>query len=288
MAKSKKEEIKEEKIYPSLVLGLDISTSCIGISLVYDDGINKPIVSDITHIVPKISGKKKGIEALILRKEIFENAFLTKIKDRGVTECVIESPLVTATGNSNAQTISQLLQFNGLLSEAIYRVLGIVPHYVSSYDARMQSFPQLLSIRKFNKKGIIYPRKHIEKAIKDNHLILFGAFPFDCDKKSIMMDMVNEEYPDIEWVLNPKGEIRKENYDACDSLVCALAYINTKRYGEIKWEIPEYKITECDDGNTEIVYKTKVWDKVYDKKITIPKSDYTKDELEGIVRQETE
>ena len=81
--KIKKKKSKKKKIYPSLVLGLDISTSCIGISLVYDDGVNKPVVTDITHIVPKISSKKKGIEALILRKEIFESAFLTKIKDRG-------------------------------------------------------------------------------------------------------------------------------------------------------------------------------------------------------------
>ena len=76
---SKKNVEVEEKKYPGLVLGLDISTTCIGISIVYDDGVNKPIVTDITHIVPKISNKKKGIEALILRKEIFERDFLSKM-----------------------------------------------------------------------------------------------------------------------------------------------------------------------------------------------------------------
>lgn len=257
-----------EKIYPSLVLGLDISTACIGISIVFDDGVNEPIIEEITHIVPKISNKKKCIEALILRKEIFERDFLSKIKDRGITECVIESPLYYASGNSNAQTVSQLLQFNGLLSEAVYRVLGIIPHYVSSYDARMQSFPELLSLRKFNKKGAIYPIKHIQKAIKENHLILFGAYPFDCDKKSIMMDMVCEKYPNIEWIMDSKGKIKKENYDACDSLVCALAYINTKRYGDVNAEIIGSTTTEK-DSITTISYTIKVWDKLYDKKITI-------------------
>lgn len=257
-----------EKIYPSLVLGLDISTACIGISIVFDDGVNEPVIEEITHIVPKISNKKKGIEALILRKEIFERDFLSKIKDRGITECVIESPLYYASGNSNAQTVSQLLQFNGLLSEAVYRVLGIIPHYVSSYDARMQSFPELLSLRKFNKKGAIYPIKHIQKAIKENHLILFGAYPFDCDKKSIMMDMVCEKYPNIEWIMDSKGKIKKENYDACDSLVCALAYINTKRYGDVNAEIIGSTTTEK-DSITTISYTIKVWDKLYDKKITI-------------------
>ena len=271
MAKKKEENIvKEEKKYPNLVLGLDISTSCIGISIVYDDGINKPVVDTITHIAPKIPNKKKGIEALILRKEIFENDFLTKIKDKGITECVIESPLLYATGNSNAETVSQLLKFNALISEAVYRVLNIIPNYVSSYDARMRSFPNLLSVRKFNKKGVIYPLKHIEKAIKENHLILFGSYPFDCDKKSIMMDMVNEEYPDIQWQLNSKGEIKKENYDACDSLVCSLAYINTKKHGEIDASIVDYKISQNEDNSTNISYNMKVWDRVYHKKINIP------------------
>ncbi len=261
----KKSDYENEKIYPSLVLGLDISTTCIGISIVFDDGVKEPEIIKITHVVPKINNKIKGIEALILRKEIFERDFLSTIKDLGITECIIESPLNFATGNSNPQTISQLLQFNGLLSEAVYRVLGIIPHYISSYDARMQSFPSLLSIRKFNKKGELYPKKHILKSINENHLVLFGAFPFDCDKKHIMMNCVCDKYPDINWVYDKNGKLKKENYDACDSLVCALAYINTKRYGEINPEIVSLQEKE----NNEIEYVVKVWDKFYTKSIIV-------------------
>lgn len=270
MTKKKVDKAKEpEKIYPSVVLGLDISTACIGASIVYDDGVNEPKIMYITHIVPKLPKDKVGIEALILRKEIFERDFLTKMKEMHITECVIEAPIKHAmSGNSSAQTVAQLLQFNGLLSEAVYRVLGIVPNYVTSHDARMQSFPQLLSIRKFNKKGEIYPVKHIKKSLEKNNLILFGSYPFDCDKKSIMMDMVCEKYPDIEWVLDSKGEIKKENYDACDSLVCALAYINTKKNGEIKSKVLEYNIEEK-EGFTLIEYKTEIWGKVYEKKICV-------------------
>lgn len=259
---------KTDKIYPSVILGLDISTACIGISIVYDDGINNPEILEITHISPKIPSKKKGIEALILRKDIFEKEFLTRIKSSGITECVIESPLNYATGNSNAQTVSQLLQFNGLLSEAVYRVLGIVPNYISSYDARMKSFPELLSIRKFNKKGEIYPLKHIKKALDEDHLVLFGSYPFDCDKKNIMMNIVNERYPGIKWTYDSKGELKKQNYDACDSLVCALAYINIKRYGEMTPKIKDYIIKE-NDRNTVIEYITNIWGYNYSKRIMI-------------------
>lgn len=267
------------KDYPSLILGLDISTVCIGISIIYDDGISDPKIEFISHVSPKIAKNIDGIEALILRKDIFENEFLNKIDSilaniecplKKITECVIESPMIYSSAGSKASVVAQLLQFNGLLSEAVYRVLGIVPYYISSANARMLSFPELLSIRKFNKKGEVYPQKHIEKAINDNHLILFGSFPFDCDKKSIMMNMVNEKYPNIPWILNKKGELKKENYDASDSLVCALAYANKKRYGDIDPKIISYtKSIDSSTNQTIIEYVMEIWNKKYTKKIII-------------------
>ena len=268
MAKKEKEVVKEEKIYPSLILGLDISTSCIGVSIVLDEQDKEPEIIKITHIVPKIPSKIKGIEALILRKDIFERDFLTTIKDMGITECIIESPITHTSANSNAQTVAQLLQFNGLLSESVYRVLGIVPHYVTSLDARQQSFPELLSIRKFNKKGVIYPISHIKKALKDNHPVVFGAYPFDCDKKRVMMNLVCEKYPDINWVYDSKGRMKKENFDACDSLVCLLAYINKKRYGELNANVIEYSSGRNED--IRITYSVSFWGKVIEKNIRIP------------------
>ena len=273
MVKKKSEEkIEKKKIYPSLVLGLDISTACIGISLVYDeDGIKDPVIVELTHIVPKLPSKNiKGIEALIRRKQIFEDEFLASVRDRGITECVIEAPLKFASARSNAETVAQLLQFNGLLSEAVYRVLGLIPVHVSSYDARMQSFPSLLALRKFNKKGELYPISHFKKAIKEDKLILFGSYPFDCDKKNIMMNMVSEKYPDIDWIKGKNGELKKENFDACDSLVCALAYINTKRYGDVDAKIAKSEIFENGD-NYEITYTVSVWGKEYVKKVVVPK-----------------
>ena len=271
-------EYFSEKKYPSLILGLDISTACIGISIIYDDGVNEPLIELISHVSPKVGKEIKGIEALILRKEIFEESFLCKMDDilkeikaplKKITEVVIESPMIYASGGSNAETVATLLQFNGILSDSIYRTLHIVPSYVSSYDARMRSFPQLLAIRKYNKKGLVYPLSHIKKDIRDNHLILFGSYPFDCDKKLIMMNCVSEKYPNIPWIYNKKGELKKENYDSCDALVCALAYSNEKRYGELRPEIVDSEIVENEKG-TFISYTLKVWDDIYfDKKIEI-------------------
>lgn len=270
-----------DKKYPKLILGLDISTACIGIAIIYDDGETLPQIELISHVSPKISKDIKGIEALILRKEIFEENFLKKMDEvlsgiecplKEITDVVIESPMVYASGGSNAETVAQLLQFNGILSDAVYRVLHIVPSYISSYDARMHSFPSLLSIRKYNKKGIVYPLSHIKKDIRDNHLILFGSYPFDCDKKLIMMNCVSELYPDIPWIYNKKGELKKENYDSCDALVCALAFSNNQRYGiDMDPKITSSTIEETDEKTT-IRYTVSIWGKLfYDKKLEIDK-----------------
>lgn len=278
MAKKAEKKTEEEKPierkYPSIVLGLDISTACIGISIAYDDGEKEPEILKITHVVLKIDKDIKGIEALIKRKQIFEEQFLSKVKDElKITECVIEAPLAFASGNSNAQTVGQLLQFNALISEAIYDELGIIPYYFTSYDARMYAFPKLLSLRKYNKKGETYPYKHVLKAIKDNNLTLFGSYPFDCEKKTIMMECVNEKYNDIQWALNKKGELDKKNYDACDSLVCVLAYVNKKRHGIMEPMIVRADSPEITGENNPVTieYDIKIWDDypVIHKKITV-------------------
>lgn len=256
---------------PSLILALDISTSCIGVSIVYDDGINSPNIVEITHVSPRVPKNVTGTEALIKRKEIFENEFLTRLVDSGITECVIEAPIMHAQTNSNYLTICELLQFNGLLSESIYRVLGIIPDYVTTYMARTYSFPELLSVRKFKKDGTTNDIKSVKKNLEGNNLVLFGSFPFDCDKKSIMMGCVDTHYPEINWSTTISGEIKKQNYDACDSLVCAIAYINKKRYGEIDAVVNGYTVTETEDSFI-VNYSYTVWGTVYEKTLTVFKS----------------
>jgi hypothetical protein len=54
----------EKKIH-RVVLGLDVSTTCIGASIVIDDGVSKPEIVKITHVAPKIPKEIKGIESII-------------------------------------------------------------------------------------------------------------------------------------------------------------------------------------------------------------------------------
>lgn len=262
---------EKNEIYPRIILGLDISTACIGVCVVKDNGNNdKPEILYIGHKTPKIPNKIKGIEALFLRKQIFEESFMSEIASNfEITDCVIEEPLLSS---NNVNTVATLLRFNGMISECIYRTIGVVPNFISSYDARLYSFPELVSIRKYNKKGEEYTIKHIKKSIDDQKAVLFGSYPFDVDKKTVMMNMVNELYHDgeIEWVYNKKGELKKENFDACDSLICALAYVNINHYGldEVKVEEAKY-LTTTENSVIRIEYKTKIWNKVFEKTLIL-------------------
>jgi len=204
-----------------VILGLDVSTATIGICLMLcnDDNVD---IAKLTHITPKISAKIKGIESLFLKKNIFENEFLNQYKDYGITNVVIEEPLL---GSNNIYTIATLLKFNALVSESIYNILGIVPEYISSHDSRAYAFPELVAVRKFDKKGNPYT----ESKVKSNKPVLFGEYPWDIDKKQVILDKVSERYPDIEWIYDKKGELKKESFDSSDSVCCILGYLGLEK-----------------------------------------------------------
>lgn len=243
-----------------IILGLDVSTTTIGCCLMtYENGI-KNIVK-LTHITPKISSKIKGNESLFLKCKIFEDEFINKYKDFGITDVIIEEPLL---GSNNVNTISVLLKFNGMISYSIYKLLYVIPKYISSYDARKYSFPNLLAIRKYNKKGEQYPIKTIKKSLNDNNLVLFGSYAWDVAKKDVMLGLLSDIYTDIDWIYDKKGELKKENFDASDSAICCLGFLNKEKYGEI-----ETKIDNIVELNNEINYDVLIWDKTYKHSITL-------------------
>ena len=233
-------------------MGLDVSTSTIGVCVILDDNSEFGKIIELTHVNPKISSKVKGVESLFLKKKIFEE-FILKFKDFGIDEVIIEEPLLRS---NNVNTVGTLLRFNGMISECVYNVLGIVPNYISSYDARKFAFPTLMSIRKFGKDEKQYDYKKIMKEIKESKMVLFGDYPWTLDKKSVIQSNVSELFPDVNWLYNKKGELKRENFDATDAYVACLGYINREKYGEL--EFSTSNITEVPHG---IEYDVTFWDK---------------------------
>lgn len=183
-----------------IILGIDISTACLGVSLARYDGTNVEILK-LSHVKPKISRKIKGTESLFMKTKQFKEQFIEKYKDIGLTDIIIEEPLPNSQNNN---TVTTLLRFNGMISQSIYEATGVVPKYISSYDARKYAFPELMAVRKFNKKGERYNEKKIKNALKNNELVLYGDYPFDCEKKHIVWNKISELYPDIEWIYNKR------------------------------------------------------------------------------------
>ena len=248
-----------------IVLGCDISTQTIGFCILIDDGSDYGKIVELTHINPKISSKIKGIEQLFLKKKIFEE-FLNKYRNFGIDTVIIESPLLRS---NNVNTVSTLLKFNGMISDSIYNILNIVPQYISSYEAREYAFPDLMAIRKYGKDEKQYPYTKIYKEIKDCKLVLFGSYPWTIDKKSILQQKVSEIFPNIEWIYNKKGELKKENFDAVDAYVSTVGFLNKQRFGEL--EFSSEIIGESNDGKgtREILYNVKYWNKTEERKTYI-------------------
>ena len=156
-----------------------------------------------------------------------------------------------------------------MVSDVIYNELGIVPEYISSYDARKYSFPELMAVRKFGKDEKQYPYKKVLKEIKDCKLVLFGSYPWTIDKKTVLQQKVSEIFPNIEWVYSKNGELKKENYDASDAYVALLGWLNNKRYGELKFSTEIIGESNDGNGNIEVVYNVKYWDKKEERKTYI-------------------
>ena len=246
----------------NIILGLDVSTQCIGCCLLLDDGSEYGKILELTHVVPKIPKKSNnGIKSLFLKNEIFKKDFLLGLKDMNITKVVIEEPLISS---QNSITVSTLLRFNGMISESVYDILGIVPDYISSYDARKYSFPQLMAIRRFGKDGKKYPREKIINSIKKCNLVLFGEYPWDTDKKSVLQQNVAEIFPEIPWIYNKQGELKKENFDASDAYIACYGFLNKERHGDI-----EFKTENIIEQDNKITFELSYWDKKETREINL-------------------
>ena len=199
-----------------MILGLDVSTKTIGIALFEDNG-EKGDLKVLTQVTPKVKPQPESkMEELFLKANIFEEEFLNKYADVGITRVIIEEPLLRS---NNVNTVATLLRFNGMVSRSVYSVLGIVPDYISSYDSRAFAYPELMQIRTHNKKGEPYK----EAEMKRKEPVLFGGYKWDVDKKMIAWEKVSDLEPQITWLYTNKGTLKKENFDMTDAYTCVRA-----------------------------------------------------------------
>ena len=186
------------------VLGLDVSTKTIGIAL-FD--INSEHLLELTHLspVPKSEMGSK-IEELIVKSNLFKIK-LDDYKNFGITKVVIEEPLLTS---NNVNTVGVLMRFNTLVCKEVFDVLGIVPDFISTYNARKFAYPELFQK---NDKG---------------REVLFGGYDKNVDKKNLIWELVSKKEPQIVWHYTKNNKLKKENFDQTDAYTAVLGYMKMK------------------------------------------------------------
>lgn len=236
----------------SIILGLDVSTTTIGVCILLDDGTDYGKILELTHVSPQVSKSMGKTESLFAKKDVFRT-FIRKFNNLGIDYVVIEEPLLSS---QNVNTVATLLRFNALISNVIYEEMRIVPEYISSMDARTHCFPTLISPRKYGVDEKIYQKDKILKEIKEDKYVLFGANPWSSDKKTILQGMVAEIFPQIEWLYNSKGQLKKENFDSSDAYIAACGFARMKKYGK-----PILKHSNLVVEENKATYDVEYWDK---------------------------
>ena len=192
----------------SMILGLDVSTSCIGVCVV--DSMIEPDQKD-SHIMlldriefPKCEtlwekADVTGVYLSALKIGANRNRdyvkFNSERKFSDIDRIIVEEPLMGfRTGMSSAQTITQLMRFNGITSYIARNIFEIEPEYISSSHAR-----KLCGI-KLQKTAAGGPQK-----------------------EQVFTHMQANDLSCITWPLKKSGKMVEWSRDACDAYVIARA-----------------------------------------------------------------
>ena len=108
-----------------MILGLDVSTSITGVTLLNDEG----------EVVYNDAWDTRKYKNFFQKAEYVEKQ-LEKLP-KGIKAAYIEQSLQSfRSGFSSAKTLSTLARFNGVVSWMVYRILHLEPEYIAATSAR--------------------------------------------------------------------------------------------------------------------------------------------------------
>ena len=166
-----------------MILGLDISTSITGATVIDDGKIietcfwdtrNKKHFPSIYHKARYIRDKLREVEDRYLLDSIFIEQSLHSFR----------------SGFSSAQTLSTLSRFNGIISWICMDIFEIEPQMIAATSAR-------------KKAGVAIKRG-------DN-------------AKEKVLQFVLDKYPNVKILYTKHGNPKPGTLDMCDSIIIALA-----------------------------------------------------------------
>lgn len=169
-----------------MLLGLDISTTCTGYTVLNDEGE----LVDIGHIDMSKLDRDVWIKAEVAKKHLV--AICQKYKP---THIFIEDVIAkVSSGKSNIHTIALLIRFNILCSYFVMETSGVMPQYITASHAR-----KLCGLK-------------IQRGIKEK-------------AKEQVFEQLRDSGPfkGKEWPLKRTGRVQDPYYDEVDSYVVARA-----------------------------------------------------------------
>ena len=172
-----------------MILGLDISTSIIGITVLNKDGeIVQTSALDLRNKnhYPDVYKKYERVYSYFLELKLDYNYNFTHI-------FIEQSLQMFRSGFSSAKTLSTLSSFNGVVSYLCHRELKKTPEHISASSARKSC-------------GISIPKGKKAKEVVVNFLL------------------DNEPRFNVEYTKS--GNIKPKYYDIADSIVIAKAGFN--------------------------------------------------------------
>jgi hypothetical protein len=165
------------------ILGLDISTSITGATILRDGKIIESIYWDTRN--------KKYFPTLYEKARLIKQNLLDIHSRHEISEVFIEQSLQSfRSGFSSAKTLSTLSRFNGIISWLCFENFKIQPQMIAASSARKQAGVGI-------KRG-------------DN-------------AKEKVLQFVLDKFPQIEIQYTKHGNPKPGMYDLCDSIIIALA-----------------------------------------------------------------
>jgi RNase H-fold protein (predicted Holliday junction resolvase) len=189
----------------SYILGFDVSTSNIGISL-FDE---KGKLLKVNHI--SLDSDEKDTEERHFKKIQKIKEYLNENYPKNIIgNIVIEKPLISS---KQIDTAAMLNFFGGMFFLMIKEIYDCEVTYVTVDEARKIGAPELYGGKRKSLFGMFDTT-----LLKKNDV-----------KKMIIMSYVALKFPDIVWLTNQNMMLDKKNFDRADAIMVVLAYLNRNK-----------------------------------------------------------
>ena len=192
-----------------IYISLDISTSCIGVS-VFDE---RGELLDLTHLRLE-ADRDVLVDYRYIPKANHFREFITKYRANNIHGVFIEEPLSNTNQKTSRDTTNKLLRFNGICCYIIHQELCVVPELISVYDVRFALCPELRDYNVKEGKWVLQSGNKKKKT---------GMYTDATDAKMYIFKKISKLYPDVKWVYDKKGLLHKYSLDMSDALAVGLA-----------------------------------------------------------------